>query len=134
MKVRDLRHSEIMSLFVERASDRPYDAAFRNVVNIDDLHSTERSIGDLENLRQKYSSENDKEGLSYIYETARQAKQTAALVSEQANVDSSVREINTEIRQWLIIWLQTPEIFDDWLALRKRSADFIERFGNSSNQ
>src|SRR5688572_18312909 len=40
----DLRHAEIMSLYVERASDRPYDAAFRNVIKIDDLISTERSI------------------------------------------------------------------------------------------
>ena len=43
----ELRHAEIMALYVERASDRPYDAALRNILNIDDLKSTARSIADL---------------------------------------------------------------------------------------
>src|SRR5436853_7909384 len=44
----DLRHSEIMQLYVERASDRPYDGAFRNLVKTDDLKSTLASISTLE--------------------------------------------------------------------------------------
>ena len=127
----DLRHAEIMSLYVERATDRPYDAAFRNVVKIDDLQTAERSIRDLENLRRKYTAEGDKEGLSYIFEVARQARQTAANLSERSS-DAQVRELNAEVRQWLVIWIQTPEVFDDWLALRKRSPDFTAKFGSDS--
>src|SRR5258708_30522178 len=46
----ELRHSEIMKLYVERASDQPYDAALRNVLKIDDLKSATTSIKNLENL------------------------------------------------------------------------------------
>src|SRR5438445_6034368 len=56
-----LRHSEIMRLYVERTSDRPYDAALRNVLKIDGLKTAAASIRNLENLRQKYSRDNDKE-------------------------------------------------------------------------
>jgi hypothetical protein len=126
----DLRHSEIMSLYVERAADRPYDAAFRNVIKIDDLQSAERSIRDLENLRRKYLAENDKEGVSHIYEIARQARQDAADLYENTFADARVRELNAEVRQWLVIWIQTPEVFNDWLDLRKRSPEFAAKFGS----
>ncbi|MBP6213648.1 MAG: hypothetical protein KA447_11435, partial [Pyrinomonadaceae bacterium] len=33
----ELRHSEIMMLFVERQSDRPYDSSFRNILRLSDL-------------------------------------------------------------------------------------------------
>ena len=66
----ELRHSEIMKLYVERASDRPYDGAFRNIVRTRDLKSTLASIRDLENLRRKYAKENDKQGLRLVREAA----------------------------------------------------------------
>src|SRR6187549_2262229 len=39
-----LRHSEIMTLYVDRASDRPYDPVFRNILNIDSLAAAESTI------------------------------------------------------------------------------------------
>jgi hypothetical protein len=29
-----------------------------------------------------------------------------------------------EIAQWFQIWLEAPEIFEAWLALRKKSSDY----------
>ena len=126
----DLRHAEIMALYVERASDRPYDAAFRNVLNIDDLDSTARSIRALENLRRKYRSENDKDGLRLVRETALRGKQLAVAEAEKQNADTATRQMNEEIAGWFRVWLETPEIFDTWVALRQRSPDFIELFGS----
>ncbi len=126
----DLRHSEIMALYVERASDRPYDAALRNVLHIDDLKSTARSIQNLENLRRKYKSDNDREGLRLVRENALRGKQIAAAESEKNNGDETTRQLNEEIVGWFRIWLETPEIFDSWLALRRESPDFIRIFGS----
>ena len=56
----ELRHPEIMRLFVERASDRPYDAAFRNLMDTESLRGALRSIRELNNLRQKYAADNDR--------------------------------------------------------------------------
>src|SRR4051794_37143775 len=39
-----LRHSEIMGLYLRRAAERPYDAAFRGLVRLDDLKSALLSI------------------------------------------------------------------------------------------
>jgi len=125
----NLRHSEIMNLYVERASDRPYDAALRNILNIVDLKSAERSIQNLENLRRKYKSENDKEGLRLVRETGLRGKQSAEEITGKINIDTAAGQLSDEIVQWFRIWLETPEVFETWVALRQRSPEFIEKFG-----
>ncbi len=126
----ELRHPEIMKLYVERASDRPYDGALRNIVRIDDLKSTLASIRNLENLRRKYVEANDKQGLRLLRETAIRGKQTAAEAIEKKDLDETMRYVNSEIAQWFTVWLQTPEVFESWVTLRQRSPDFIEKFGS----
>lgn len=127
-----LRHSEIMKLYLERGADRPYDAALRGVRKSDDLRTAAASIKNLENLRRKYKSENDKEGLRLVRETALRQKQAAIERAEKKDRDAAAQDINNEIAQWFTIWMQTPEVFEDWVELRRRSTDFMEKFGNSS--
>lgn len=38
-------------------------------------------------------------------------------------------KVAREVAQWLTIWLQNPEIFADWLDLRRGSSDFVSNFG-----
>ena len=125
----ELRHSEIMKLYVDRASKRPYDAALRNVLRLDNLRSTLASIRDLENLRRKYADHGDKHGLRYIRETAIRGKNEAL---EKAKVVNAVTaQVQTEIADWLTIWLQTPEMFETWVTMRQRSPAFIDKFGHT---
>ncbi len=124
----DLRHSEIMELFIARASNRPYDAAFRNVLDISGLKSALVSLRNLESLRAKYGKENDKEGVRLVREAAITAKQQAAETAERTRVDALTRQINAEIAEWFRVWLQTPEIFESWVDLRQRSEEFVDKF------
>ena len=127
----ELRHPEIMKLYVERASDRPYDGALRNIVKIDDLKNTLASIHNLENLRRKYENEKDKQGLRLVKETAIKAKQTAMENGDKKNLDQTEQYVNAEIAHWFTVWLQTPQVFEGWVTLRQRSPDFIEKFGSN---
>ncbi len=121
----ELRHSEIMELHVERASDRPYDAAFQNILKISDLHSAAGTIRRLENLRRKYAAGDDKTGLRLVRETAQQGKQMALDgISKNTPVN-----IASEIAQWFTVWLQNPDVFETWLGLRVRSSEFKDMFG-----
>lgn len=130
----ELRHAEIMEFYVERASDRPYDAAFRNIIDVADLSAAERSIRHLENLRQKYKSESDREGLRRIRETAIEARKKASDLATDADLDEHRRNINDEIAGWLRVWLETPDVFDSWLSIRKSSPGFLENFGHSATE
>lgn len=115
-----LRHSEIMQLFVERYERKPYTAEFRNIVKLSDIRSSERSIRDLENLRRKFQAEGDKEGVRLVRERAIAAKR-------DLKTDTAAGK---EAALWLTVWLQTPDAFDIWLSLRKRSPEFREQFGD----
>ena len=117
----ELRHSEIMNLFIEYASDRPYTAEFRNIYRFDTMPRAISSLRALENLRRKFTANGDKEGLRLIRERTIEAKKE--LVSKSASPEGR------EIAGWITIWLQTPEVFESWLALRKRSSSFKEAFG-----
>lgn len=125
----ELRHSEIMELYVERSSNRPYDAALRNILKLGDLQSTLGTIRALENLRKKYHSLADKEGLRLLRETAIRGKDLALETASRKNVNAVARNVNEEIANWLTIWLQTPDVFENWVSLRQKSKEFVDMFG-----
>lgn len=123
-----LRHSEIMELYVERYSDRPYDPAFRNVLNIADFDAALASIKRLENLRRKFLAEGDKKGLRLIREKGQQGRKDALKLAESEKLETVDRQKNAEIAEWLTLWMQSPEMFEAWIALRRSSVDFDNKF------
>jgi hypothetical protein len=124
----ELRHSEILKLDVERRTEDAYAAPFRNLIKFGNFAEAETTLKNLENLRQKFVRENDREGLRRLKAKTVQAKERAQMISKNARVAPEKREEKAEIGEWFKIWLETPEIFASWLALRKRSPDFQERF------
>ena len=57
-----------------------------------------------------------------------QLKPELELVATSRQIPLPERLIAAEVAQWLTVWLQNPQIFTDWLALRCESAEFRERF------
>ena len=124
----ELRHAEIMELDVARRLASPYDAMFRNILKFSDFKETLASIRRLENLRKKFLADNDREGLRLVRETAIKGKRRAQMIAKNEKVEQKKREEKQEIVEWFTIWLQSPEIFENWINLRKNSADFKNRF------
>ena len=107
-----------MELHVRRYEAKPYTAEFRNILKTGSFSQALSSIRNLDNLRKKFSSEGDKNGIRQIRERVIEAKKKLTGSAEEA-----------EIAEWLTVWLQTPDAFETWVSLRQRSADFKERFG-----
>jgi hypothetical protein len=124
----ELRHAEILKLDVERRAEDSHAAAFRNLIKFGNFAEAEMTLKNLENLRQKFVRENDREGLRRLRAKTVQARERAQMISKNARVAPEKREEKAEIAEWFKIWLETPEIFASWLSLRKRSPDFQERF------
>ena len=124
-----LRHSEVMELYISRKSDKPHDAALRTVLRLGDLRSARSTIRDLENLRSKFNADRDKEGLRQLRETALRGKSEVNEVAKSLKTEALDRQIAIEISKWLSLWLQTPELFDSWVAIRQNTAVFRETFG-----
>ena len=124
----ELRHSEIMELDVERRLESPYAPMFRNILKFADFRQAVVSIRRLENLRKKFVSENDREGLRLVRETALKGKRRAQMISKNEKVAPEKRAEKQEIAEWFTIWLQNPQVFENWVALRQNSPDFNEKF------
>lgn len=128
----ELRHAEILDLNVKWLTRDSYDAMFRNVLKFADFKQAENSIKTLETLRQKFVSEDDKKGLLLVIETAKKGKRRAEMISRNQKVDEKKRKEKAEIAEWFTIWLKQPDLFFNWLQVRKRSNDFKEKFNVDS--
>ena len=125
----ELRHAEVLEMDARWRTADPYEAMFRNVLRFADFDQAAASIKRLDNLRRQFERKKDAEGLRRVRETALKGKQRAQMIAGNKSVDARKRAEKDEIANWFTVWLQTPEIFDDWLALRRRSADYRDRFG-----
>ena len=71
-----------------------------------------------------------------LVETGDQSK-LKRLVEHIREVRADLRDQHTliasEAAQWLTVWLENPAIFDNWLLLRRHSADFLRKFGQVSD-
>jgi len=125
----ELRHSEIMKLFLDRRSNLPYEAEFRNILITSDFGAVLASIRNLENLRRKYLAEGNKDGLRLIRERAQQGRKETLETVSGAGLRVEDHHRNAEIAEWLTLWIQSPEMFETWVKLRRNSADFQRKFG-----
>src|SRR5690242_20712564 len=55
----ELRHSEIMDLYLERQTEPGCDALLQNILKLSDFNSALGTIRNLENARRKFADEND---------------------------------------------------------------------------
>lgn len=124
----ELRHAEVLELDARRRSADPHEAKFRNLLKFADFKQAAASLRNLENLRRQFVRANDQAGLRRVRETAIKGKQRAQMIAGNRNVEASKRAEKAEIARWFTIWLEQPEIFQEWLELRKRSQEFRERF------
>ena len=125
----ELRHAEVLEADARWRSADPYEAMFRNVLKFSSFAEAAASIKRLDNLRRQFARRKDKEGLRRVHETVLKGKQRAQMIARNASVNERKRAEKEEIAEWFTVWLRQPEIFDDWLHLRRRSKDFQTRFG-----
>lgn len=108
----DVRWRERYSLFT------PDDLAFGS------LQGAIALMDKIESLRQQMELDNS--ALENLRQSVFQLKNELELVG--ASPKSANKELAQEVAQWLTVWLHNPPIFKEWLALRRNTADFHERF------
>ncbi|HEX8294343.1 MAG TPA: hypothetical protein VF570_21485 [Pyrinomonadaceae bacterium] len=124
----ELRHAEVLEMDALWRTQDPYDAVFRNVLKFSTFEEAAASIRRLDNLRKQFRRKGDKAGLRRVQETVLKGKQRAQMIARNQSVSERKRAEKAEMAEWFTVWLNQPEIFEDWLALRLTSKDFRARF------
>ena len=92
------------------------------------LKKAESFIKGLEGLRDQSERAGDRQALQKVRDVAIEARRAAETWARDRRVAGPVRAEQTEIAEWLGVWLKTPNLFAEWLELRRRSAGFREQF------
>lgn len=124
----ELRHAEVLEADARWRARDPYEAMFRNVLKFADFTEAANSLRRMENLRREFARKRDEEGLRRVRELALKGKRRAQMIARNPKVAERKRAEKAEIAEWFAVWLQTPELFQDWLALRQRAPEFLRRF------
>jgi hypothetical protein len=124
----ELRHAEVLEADARWRARDPYEAMFRNVLKFANFAQAANSLRQLENIRREFARKKDQAGLRRVREVALKGKQRAQMIARNPKVAERKRAEKAEIAEWFTVWLQTPELFQDWLHLRQRAADFRARF------
>jgi hypothetical protein len=105
-----------------------YENAFARFLENDDFTEAEKSIRGIDELYRKFKQAGDRAGVRFAFEAARAAKQNATELSQLPDLSAAQRREQAEIAQWFAVWLQTPDLFTEWVGLRKASAEFKNLF------
>lgn len=105
--------------------DPPYDKVLDGVLSFKTFEDAERTLLRLEELRQNYIAQGDDKGCECCRRVALAGRRRAEGISRDPRVKDSKRRQKKEISFWFQVWLETPAVFFDWLAIRKRTSSFL---------
>ena len=104
--------------------DDRYERLFAGVLETSTLVSAENSLRRIDELCRRLARLGDKRGIEYARSMALSAKSAARAGSRNESLSRRERVEQAEIAEWFTIWLRTPDLFDNWLELRKRTTEF----------
>jgi hypothetical protein len=127
-----LRHPEVFDCDLKWRRQNVGDLKFQEGLDFSSLSGAFQSMVQLEErrleLQMKLQTNDDLRGLTQLREFVTSARKDSLLRARSKIIDAAQREEAREVSQWLTIWLQAPELFSDWLDLRRRAPEFRRKF------
>ena len=133
----ELRHPEIIEFDAEWREAR-IAAEMKRFKGLDGLLagkrlSLEQAEGQIKRLEELRLAAESREAQRELRDIAILARQRAESVVKDPAFNPTHRKVQAEIVEWFKIWIPTPNLFADWLELRKRSVEFRQKFPGSEN-
>lgn len=123
-----LRHPEVFNCDLKWRRQEMEKGSFQDGLNFGDLSSAFESVVRIEEQRLQLQTNNEPKGLKELRDVVTAARGDSLLRARSKILDEGHRQQAKEISEWLRVWLQAPELFSDWLDLRRRSPEFRKRF------
>lgn len=131
----NLREAGYEVRYEDRYSDpilpEPYAGRLKGVLEFGDLPSAERSLLRFDTFYREYLQAGDQAGMRWVRILVQKGKLRARSLGSNPRVNTRKRQEKQEIANWFQVWLDNPDLFADWLELRKSSAEFRDLFGTA---
>jgi len=114
--------------------EEPYATRLKGLLQFGNLELAERSLHDLDTAYREYSAAADHAGMNSVRRLALKGKLRAQNLSANPRVSADKRQEKHEIASWFRVWLQSPDLFSDWLELRKNSEEFQRNFATRDRE
>ncbi len=128
-----LREAGFEVRYEDRYSDpvmpEPYASRLKGVLEFHDLASAEQSLLRIDAIYREYSGAADRRGMTLVCALVKRGKLRARSLAANPRVQAQKRQEKQEIARWFQVWLETPDLFAEWLALRKSADEFRGLFG-----
>lgn len=118
-----LRHPEVLA-FDTKWREQELSLLLPDDLNFSGLAEASESIKRLDELHRKLEQASEPHKLQRLRELALKCKQEVQLAARSPVVEKRRRLEAGEMVQWLTVWLQEPDLFEDWLILRQRSPEY----------
>ena len=119
---------EYQDRFAVPPMEEPYASRLHNLLQFHDFASAEDSLRKLDEVYREYSKAPDRTGVRLVRSLLQKGKLRASSLAANPRVGPVKRAEKAEIATWFRIWLETPDLFFDWLELRKASEEFRRLF------
>ena len=103
-------------------------ASFGDKLDFSDLSSAFESVVKIEGSRLQLRTDGQPPVPRALRAVVSAARADCLLRARSNILDTAQREQAKEISEWLRVWLQAPELFSDWLDLRRRSSEYRGKF------
>ena len=124
------KNVEYYDRFATPPMEEPYASRLRNLLQFHDFPSAEASLRKLDEVYRQYQQASDRTGTGLVRSLLQKGKLRAGSLAANPRVSPDKRAEKAEIATWFRIWLETPDLFFDWLELRKASEEFQRLFSN----
>jgi hypothetical protein len=120
--------------YVDPLMEEPYASRLEGALQFRDLESAEASLQKLDAIYREYRNASDRVGTTLVRSLVLKGRQRAESLAANSRVSPEKRREKQEIANWFRVWLETSDLFFDWLELRKESEEFQRLFSDHRGQ
>jgi hypothetical protein len=110
--------------YVDPWMEEPYATRLKGLLQFRDLETAECALRRLDEAYREYQKASDRKGANLVRSLALKGKQRAAGLAANPRISPARRAEKREIAAWFRVWLGSPDLFFDWLEVRKSSEEF----------
>ncbi len=118
----------------QEEAELQYEEEFEDLLHFRTLEDAEVTLMRLDELMRKFRKHGERAAVERVLEIARLGKRRVEMIARNTRVEARKRAEKQEMAGWFRIWLETPDAFFDWLDVRKRSAEYRERFAAAEEE